>query len=77
MGNHAPGTGRVPGEGKEALVRQDREDPNPTRGNDPFGCGGLQLSGETKHSWDVLSLYFCRNGGWESRWEMPAEVVYF
>lgn len=27
------------------------------------GCPGLLLSGETKHSWDVLSLYFCRNGG--------------
>lgn len=63
--------------GKRHLLRQDREDPDPTCGNDPLGAEGSSSLVKQSIPGMFFLYIFVGMGGWESRWEMPAELFIF
>lgn len=68
----ARGVGAVRGEGGSWGGRAGTA--SRSAGKEPFS---KELPEKTKHYLVALHIYFCRRGGWESRREMPADVVYF
>lgn len=72
VGSPARGVGAVGGEGGNRGGRAGTA--SRCAGKEPIS---KEPSEKMKHHSVALHIYFCRRGGWESRREMPAEVVYF